>query len=259
MINFIRKLRFGLVGTGNVRKYFTYALGEIALVMIGILLALQINNWNEKRKINALEQEYYCLLLDELKQDKQQVLKLKELVKERVEASNKAIAIIQKDKSDATELGIQYRLALRAGKATFRPADATYQDIKSSGKLSIMRDKDITKQLNTYFKNVDGYTSTIMANFELDFNNISHFDNWFEIGYFNSIGYINHDIFTDEIRQQLQEDIPKYIREDIKPQLYSALITVGMNNRRRSELLDFIEEEIEVTKSKLANKCSNNG
>ena len=38
-------------------KYFKYAIGEIILVVFGILIALQINNWNEQRKMNLLEQE----------------------------------------------------------------------------------------------------------------------------------------------------------------------------------------------------------
>ena len=36
--------------SGTIRKYLIYAIGEIALVVIGILIALQINNWNESRK-----------------------------------------------------------------------------------------------------------------------------------------------------------------------------------------------------------------
>jgi hypothetical protein len=44
-----------MVGSGSTRKYILYAIGEIFLVMIGILLALQENNWNENRKGNILE------------------------------------------------------------------------------------------------------------------------------------------------------------------------------------------------------------
>ena len=43
--------------TGKTGKYFKYAIGEIILVVIGILIALQINNWNETRKERAQEQE----------------------------------------------------------------------------------------------------------------------------------------------------------------------------------------------------------
>jgi hypothetical protein len=50
MLTFLRKIRKSLIETGSVRKYLLYAIGEIALVVIGILIALQINNWNETKK-----------------------------------------------------------------------------------------------------------------------------------------------------------------------------------------------------------------
>ncbi len=50
-------------------KYLLYAIGEIVLVVIGILIALQINNWNEKQKLAEKTQEYYGQLLDDLKSD----------------------------------------------------------------------------------------------------------------------------------------------------------------------------------------------
>ncbi|WGK63950.1 DUF6090 family protein [Croceiramulus getboli] len=57
MIKFFRKIRQRLLVENKFTKYLLYALGEIALVMIGILLALQVNNWNEQRKMKAEEQE----------------------------------------------------------------------------------------------------------------------------------------------------------------------------------------------------------
>ena len=50
MIKFFRNIRKQLLGEGKTAKYFKYAIGEILLVVIGILIALQINNWNENRK-----------------------------------------------------------------------------------------------------------------------------------------------------------------------------------------------------------------
>lgn len=56
MINFFRKIRKELAAENNVVKYLRYAIGEIILVIIGILIALSINNWNENRKLKIEEQ-----------------------------------------------------------------------------------------------------------------------------------------------------------------------------------------------------------
>ena len=50
MIKFFRKIRQKLLSENKFSKYLVYAIGEIVLVVIGILIALQINNWNENRK-----------------------------------------------------------------------------------------------------------------------------------------------------------------------------------------------------------------
>ena len=65
MLNFFRKVRKSLFNGGSTRKYLLYAAGEVLLVMVGILLALQVNNWNESRKQNIEE----LSLLKELKSE----------------------------------------------------------------------------------------------------------------------------------------------------------------------------------------------
>ena len=56
MIKFFRKIRYDLMEKNKTGKYFKYAIGEIVLVVIGILIALQINNFNEQRKDSEKEQ-----------------------------------------------------------------------------------------------------------------------------------------------------------------------------------------------------------
>jgi hypothetical protein len=63
MIKFFRKMRQNLLSVGNTGKYFKYAIGEIVLVVIGILIALQLNNWNTENKAGIEEIE----LLTEMK------------------------------------------------------------------------------------------------------------------------------------------------------------------------------------------------
>jgi hypothetical protein len=55
MIRFFRKIRQKLLTENKFSKYVLYAIGEIVLVVIGILIALSINNWNEQHKINVQE------------------------------------------------------------------------------------------------------------------------------------------------------------------------------------------------------------
>jgi hypothetical protein len=57
MLRFFRNIRKSLMEKNNVRTYILYAIGEVALVMIGILLALQVNNWNEERLERIKERE----------------------------------------------------------------------------------------------------------------------------------------------------------------------------------------------------------
>jgi len=69
MIKFFRKIRYQLLGEGKTGRYLKYAIGEIALIMIGILLALQLNNWNLQDKQDAqfkvtLEQVYNSVYAD---------------------------------------------------------------------------------------------------------------------------------------------------------------------------------------------------
>ena len=69
MIKFFRHIRKSLISENKMGKYFKYAIGEILLVVIGILIALQINNWNENRKARLTEVTKLNKLLEDLKLD----------------------------------------------------------------------------------------------------------------------------------------------------------------------------------------------
>ena len=69
MIQFFRKIRFNLMEKNKTGKYLKYAIGEIVLVVLGILIALQINNWNELNKERASEKIILNEIRDNLKFD----------------------------------------------------------------------------------------------------------------------------------------------------------------------------------------------
>ena len=69
MIKFFRKIRYNLLSENKTGKYLKYAVGEIVLVVIGILIALGINNWNEHRKDLIKEQNINNNLYEEFSQN----------------------------------------------------------------------------------------------------------------------------------------------------------------------------------------------
>lgn len=105
MIKFFRSIRKNLLNEGKTTKYFKYAIGEIILVVIGILIALQINNWNEDRKyehqklklMHALKQEFLInknALNNQLIGLHNNNAKLNEIKKRRIKKSYRCLGLI---------------------------------------------------------------------------------------------------------------------------------------------------------------------
>tara|TARA_R110001632_G_scaffold18408_5_gene57065 strand:- start:6475 stop:7215 length:741 start_codon:yes stop_codon:yes gene_type:complete len=69
MIKFFRQIRKNTIMKNETGKYLKYAIGEITLVVIGILIALQINNWNENIKKDTLKASYITSLIDDYTKD----------------------------------------------------------------------------------------------------------------------------------------------------------------------------------------------
>ena len=91
MIKFFRKIRHRLLTENKFSKYLVYAIGEIILVVIGILIALQINNWNEKHQAQNKMVSNFQNLIEDLKSNKLQLLNL---IERRKEVSNGAGLLI---------------------------------------------------------------------------------------------------------------------------------------------------------------------
>lgn len=89
MLNFLRNLRRNNMNT----KYFKYAIGEIVLVVIGILIALSINNWNEHRKKVDNEKELMISLANELINN---IDRLDSVLTQNIKYSSRASALVDK-------------------------------------------------------------------------------------------------------------------------------------------------------------------
>lgn len=153
MIKFFRKIRLNLLSEGNTSKYFKYAIGEIILVVIGILIALSINNWNENRKNRLTESEYYCKLLVDFEIDRQNIAVLYKESEHKIEISKRLLLELNNKNKDKSYLLNNYLQGLRTN--AFAPSKVTMTDIVSSGKLNLLTNDSLKNDLLRYYGELD--------------------------------------------------------------------------------------------------------
>ena len=157
-------------------QYFKYAIGEIALVVIGILIALQINNWNQARKDDNALKEYLVKIKSHTLEDMQHLEQITMGRAQIAEVCKKArISILDKTEDENLILFMTSGLAL--ADFYFKPNSGGYEALKNSeyfGKinntpldsllvkyhslLEVIAENE--KSYNEYMVNQEGYLST---------------------------------------------------------------------------------------------------
>jgi hypothetical protein len=155
MLRFFRVIRERLVSEGKVRAYLLYAIGEIFLVVIGILIALQVNNWNIQRQNKTAEEQYLERLVIELENDLESITISIQSNLSRKERGE--FLIKTKTNPDLVEENPTYFIqSIEYTGYTNAPviSNHTFEEIKSSGKLSILRNEEIRTELAKYYTNI---------------------------------------------------------------------------------------------------------
>jgi hypothetical protein len=145
MIKFFRKIRYKLMETGKTSKYFKYAIGEIILVVIGILIALQINNWNEERKNRYVEQKILQSINDDLTID---LINIRQMISND-SALNKANRQLMGILNDSLSVHKPTYNALFGNinrYEVFYPQKMGYEALKSKG-LEILRNDNLKSEI----------------------------------------------------------------------------------------------------------------
>ena len=146
MIKFFRKIRQSLLTDSKFGKYLLYAIGEIILVVIGILIALQINNANEARKLRSQEIHY----LENLKTDLNlNIAELDEYIavrNSRIESANKVLEHFEgKPLTDLNDFAFHTTNIYIWQK--FTQQDNTFQELINSGNLALISNDSIKNGL----------------------------------------------------------------------------------------------------------------
>jgi hypothetical protein len=160
MLKFFRKIRQNLLMENKTGKYIKYALGEIVLVVIGILIALSINNWNEKEKSRDSEK----LLLTNLKEEFNfNLIQLKQTKNQIDNSTGQLVKLINLFGTKTDTLGIDYLNKL-INDGLWGPMLKSNQDIFNSiydnGKMDLVSNPELRKMLLAWGSQLEHFEHT---------------------------------------------------------------------------------------------------
>ncbi|WP_242092476.1 DUF6090 family protein [Aestuariivivens sediminicola] len=155
MIKFFRKIRQNLLLEGKTGKYLKYAIGEIVLVVVGILIALSINNWNEERKLSNLEMKYLKGIYRDLNKD---VKNIDYIISLYVDGLN-----IMKSIEPTMELDSEFVIKnidtagfplanLFKRSLSFQSTKGTYSSLIADGKSGIIKNEMLFEKIQSFYE-----------------------------------------------------------------------------------------------------------
>lgn len=151
MISLFRKIRQKLIQEGKIGNYLKYAIGEILLVVIGILIALQINNWNEDRKATLVENNFLQNVLIDLEKDEEKLTYFKKFHTKRIEYLDTLLTYVRNpNKTMGIEKFAMYVEPLFYSANPTQYA-TTFESAKSMGTFNNFKKKEFLKELSQYY------------------------------------------------------------------------------------------------------------
>ena len=148
MIKVFRNIRKQLLERGSIRKYLLYAIGEIFLVVAGILIALSINNWNNGKILRQTELKVYDNIRNQINEDKNLLMGVIDYNKVYIEQYDYANKIITRN--DRSKIDTLARIALNTHKySDFHTSGNIFQNLVNSGDLKLLKNSTIVENIQS--------------------------------------------------------------------------------------------------------------
>ena len=184
MIKFFRNIRQKLLSENKFSKYLIYAVGEIILVVIGILMALQINNWNTDSERRDEESILLKALKEDFLENRKRLHETITYQKGMLDYSNSFIKLITSKTNKTVSTDSILKLKAYGANSWYRAelVNSTFKTIISSGKSDIIQNRNLIKKLVEFSTDLESgfeddyeskeslvFINTIAYPFELDF------------------------------------------------------------------------------------------
>jgi hypothetical protein len=257
MINFFRKIRQRLLTENKFSKYMLYAIGEIVLVVIGILIALSINNWNENLKNKKLETSYLKRIYKDLDNDLLQFEGTIKLAQER----NKRVLFLEQAIKDSQLVNKSFDYFVKSivyANYTYRPAisNHSFEELKSSGRLSLIKNEDLRVSIAKYYDLEFSYSQFdfIREDVQLKYNEYSRGIlnqeqlNWVITTYYlpDSISNISKKELDDIYQRFLSKKEFHLILPQVFESKYSTIEAMDDSNKQAEKLKREIQDELNI-------------
>ena len=252
MIKFFRKTRQNLLMENKTGKYLKYAIGEIVLVVIGILIALSINNWNEIRKDNRQEVVYYCKIKEDLETDKNNISNIMDDILERQQVCKKLLLKLHSTPEDKSVILDDFLAAVRSD--VFHPNKAAISSLMSSGKLSLLQNEKLKKMILQYYIDLENSLKKIYDNQAEVTDRIFQYDNILEMG-------AHQTFYREEYGKELMALLPNVNWQTDKNNPYfkkfeEHIAIAIVINAREKQILEVILSQIEPLLLSLNEACN---
>lgn len=152
MIRFFRQLRQSLIMPDNMKKYLIYAIGEILLVVIGILIALQVNNWNQERVEKDLLWGYLQNIRSNIDSDLKEAREFNYIYDQIEGGTPHILKLTAKDRltvRDYWAINTHFNTILNLG--YFSPNKSGFEALKNTGAIAGIQGTHMETLLNTYY------------------------------------------------------------------------------------------------------------
>lgn len=154
MLHILRHIRRSFFLPGKVRTYLAYAIGEIALIVVGILIAVQIGEWNQARKDYAEETAILLRLKSEIEKNKKSLEALTEIYRGVATDMRVFLEIMVPEPQSYPDDEIFSYLASLRGGQRFNEETGVVTSLINSGKIGLIRNDLLNRMLNSWLKSV---------------------------------------------------------------------------------------------------------
>ena len=176
MIKFFRRIREKLISEGKLSRYLLYAIGEIVLVVIGILIALQINSWNQTQLDISQEEKFLLEIKENLQEDLEkldEVLLANENKLKRIDTAYHYLSLMEEKPLYGKQFSFQ--LPVITNHKIFTPTVVAFNNLTSTGKIDIFRSDALRKEISRYYSDtaLNGIQNQIISSTQNFLDNVA--------------------------------------------------------------------------------------